>query len=352
MLSKKNRILMTGDAIGGVWTYVCELAKGIGKYNFEIVLALMGDPPSKHQYDQICSIGNVTLCYQPYRLEWMENPWKDVGEAGEWLLSLQKMYVPDIVQINGYAHVSLPWNVPVLCAAHSCVYSWFSHVKKKLPDSSWDEYKKKVQKALLSASVVVTPSQSMLADLKLHYGEIKNYKVIYNGRSKVNFGCGKKEPVIFASGRIWDEAKNLKLLFDISRNFEWPLYVAGAGKIGEGRETCLGLLSESEMISWFNKASIYIHTALYEPFGLSVLEAAYGNCALILSDIESLREIWKGEAMYINPHSTEEIISTVAMLIKNKALLTEYAQRANLQSQRYSCDSMCKEYVKAYKDYI
>ena len=32
--------------------------------------------------------------------------------------------------------------------------------------------------------------------------------------------------------------------------------------------------------------------ARYEPFGLSILEAALSGCALVLGDLPSLRELW------------------------------------------------------------
>jgi glycogen(starch) synthase len=41
--------------------------------------------------------------------------------------------------------------------------------------------------------------------------------------------------------------------------------------------------------------------ARYEPFGLSVLEAALSGCALVLGDIASLREVWGGAACYVRP---------------------------------------------------
>jgi glycosyltransferase involved in cell wall biosynthesis len=343
---------MTADAMGGVWTYVYELAKGLKSKKYEIILAVMGDAPLKAQFDQMLATGNVKICFKPFRLEWMENPWGDVDNAGEWLLSLSDMYQPDLVHVNGYAHVSLPWNVPVVCVAHSCVYSWFSHVRMKLPDSHWEEYKKRVVNGLKTAATVVAPSMAMLKDLETHYGNLKNARVIYNGRSGYDICDVKKEPIIFASGRIWDDAKNLKLLMTISKHFHWPLYIAGSGNPDSEYDGHLGLLSESEMASWYSRASIYISSALYEPFGLSVLEAAFCNCALILSDISSLREIWADAALYVNPRRTEEIIVAVERLINSNQMISEYARKAYRKSLKYTPDFMCNDYVQIYNELL
>ena len=63
----------------------------------------------------------------------------------------------------------------------------------------------------------------------------------------------------------------------------------------------LGKLSESELARHYARAAIYCLPARYEPFGLSVLEAALSGCALVLGDIPSLRENWTGAAEFAPP---------------------------------------------------
>jgi glycosyltransferase involved in cell wall biosynthesis len=351
-MNKKIKILMTADSIGGVWTYVRELVKGLNTRDFEILLAVMGRPPSKPQDDEMSCNANVTVIFKPFRLEWMENSESDIKSAGEWLLTLQDSYDFDIVHVNGYAHVSLPWKCPVVCVAHSCVYSWYSHVKNRLPDSSWIDYKKRVCEAMVNADIVISPSFAMQKDLIKHYATIKKSVVIYNGRTDEHFGTGKKEQVLLASGRIWDEAKNLKCLSVIARNIKWPLYIAGDSRSSEGNEHYLGFLDSSEMIAWFNKASIYIHPALYEPFGLSVLEAAYCGCALILSDIPSLNEIWEDAALYVNPLNSKDIEEKIQYLINDKDALLYYSSKSKMKAQLYTGKNMCTKYEKIYRELL
>lgn len=342
---------MTADSIGGVWTYVCELVKGLNEIDFEIILAVMGRPPSISQYGEINCNGNVTILFKPFRLEWMENADLDILNAGEWLLSLQDTYNIDIAHINGYAHVSLPWKCPVICVAHSCVYSWYAHVKNATPDPSWGEYKKRVCEALVNADLVISPSFAMQKDLIENYVDIKKAKVIYNGRSDNHFGTGKKEPLLFASGRTWDDAKNLKCLSGITK-IEWPLYIAGDTGLSVCDEYHLGFLGASEIVSWFNKASIYVHPALYEPFGLSVLEAAHCGCALVLGDIPSLNEIWENAAIYVNPRSTKDIEEKLLKLINDKDALLYYASKATMRAKMYTRGLMCEKYENVYKELL
>ncbi len=43
------RVLITADAVGGVWQYSVELAAGLSRLGIETVLAVMGPSPSPAQ---------------------------------------------------------------------------------------------------------------------------------------------------------------------------------------------------------------------------------------------------------------------------------------------------------------
>ena len=43
------KILMTADAVGGVWTYALDLAVGLAPRGVEVVLAVLGPAPSPRQ---------------------------------------------------------------------------------------------------------------------------------------------------------------------------------------------------------------------------------------------------------------------------------------------------------------
>src|SRR5690349_23110488 len=81
-----RRILMTGDTVGGVWTYTMELAEALGEHGIQVVLAAMGGPPSEAQRVEADRIPNLDLLASDFKLEWMEDPWRDVAASGRWLL--------------------------------------------------------------------------------------------------------------------------------------------------------------------------------------------------------------------------------------------------------------------------
>jgi glycosyltransferase involved in cell wall biosynthesis len=162
--------------------------------------------------------------------------------------------------------------------------------------------------------------------------------------------------VILTAGRLWDEAKNVKALCSAAPQLSWPVYVAG-DQVGAGQDPHplpnvrhLGRLEAGSMEAWLSRASIYALPAKYEPFGLSVLEAAMGGCALVLGDIASLRENWDGAAVFVPPDDTAAITGTLRRLIDDSEARSALGAQALARARRFTPDRMTREYQEAYAD--
>src|SRR4051812_42583708 len=160
-----RRLLLTADTVGGVWTYALELARALAPHGIEIALATMGALLSPEQHAEAASLSNLLVFESRFKLEWMEDPWADVEEAGEWLLQLERCIRPDIVHLNGYAHGALPFRAPVLVVGHSCVLSWWQAVKGEPAPSHWNCYRNEVTRGLRAADLVLAPTEAMLGQL-------------------------------------------------------------------------------------------------------------------------------------------------------------------------------------------
>src|SRR5690348_7167088 len=117
-------VLMTADTVGGVWTYALELAGALAPLGVDVTLATMGAPVSRAQASAASELPNLELVESRFALEWMPDAWRDVDDAGTWLLQIAQRVRPDVVHVNGYAHAALPFHAPVVCVAHSCVLTW------------------------------------------------------------------------------------------------------------------------------------------------------------------------------------------------------------------------------------
>jgi glycosyltransferase involved in cell wall biosynthesis len=352
---------MTADTVGGVWTYALELARALQPYDVEILLALMGPSLSESQRDDARSVPNLSLFKSNYKLEWMPGCWPDVKRAGDWLLHLESRLQPGLIHLNGYTHASLPWKNPTLVAGHSCVFSWWQAVKGETPPADWQRYKTEVQRGLGAADLVVTPSSAMLRALKTHYGPIGNARVIPNGRHPEHFKPRLKRSFILSAGRLWDEAKNVNRIAEVAPELPWPVAVAGdfqhpGEPVPNDRlpQQCrwLGPLSESQLRRWYASASVYALPALYEPFGYTPLEAALSGCALVLGDIESLREIWNDAAVYVDPNDSTALKHELLELIGNRTRRVEMSQRAHARALQFTSARMAESYFAAYEELL
>jgi glycosyltransferase involved in cell wall biosynthesis len=291
-----------------------------------------------------------------FRLPWMEEPWHDVEAASRWLLSLANDLRPDVVHLNEPVFGSLAWSAPTLAVGHSCVLSWWEAVLGGSPPPEWTRYREEMRRGFAGADVVVAPSQAMLRSLQKHYGVLSR-RVIPNGRTAVAFRPLGKERLVLTAGRIWDKSKNVATLDRAAAGLPWRIYAAGdlshpGGEPGPAlRHLCLlGRLSAEELGQWLVRAAIYALPARYEPFGLSVLEAALAGCALVLGDIPSLREAWDGVAVFVAPDDSGTLRSALTALIEDARLRNTLAMRARRRALTFTPERMAKAYLDLYRD--
>jgi glycosyltransferase involved in cell wall biosynthesis len=322
----------------------------------------MGAPLSPDQRSATQAVPNITLHESAWRLEWMSAPWDDVRRSGEWLLDLEYETGADVVHLNGYAHAALPFRAPVVVVAHSCVMSWWEAVKREPAPATWDRYRREVMRGIHEADLVVAPSRAMLDAIVRHYGPLRNARVIPNGRDASLYRRGRKENFILTAGRVWDEAKNIAALERVADDLAWPVCVAGdeaspespaAAAAARNRKLLpLGKLSQQALAGWYARADIYCMPALYEPFGLSALEAALSGCALVLGDIPSLREVWEDAACFIDPRDAVALRRQLTALIGSPSRRAQLARRAAHHAQRYTTGAMVQAYAAAYQQLI
>jgi glycosyltransferase involved in cell wall biosynthesis len=322
------RVLMTADAVGGVWTYARDLAAAL---DAEVTIATMGPPPAEHGDDVLVST---------YALEWEDDPWEEVDRAGAWLLELEEELQPDVVHLNGYVHAALPWRAPVVVAAHSDVVSWWWAVHGGPPPARYDRYRSAVEAGLRAARAVVAPTRAVLADLRSHYRLCRERVVVPNG-SAFEPGTAAKEPFVLGLARFRDEAKNVAALERARGASPWPVLTAGDG-------TALGRLGREEVRTLLARAAVFAAPARYEPFGLAILEAARSGCALVLGDIPSLREVWGEAAVFAAPVDDDALAAALRLVACDADLRLELGERARRRAARYTVEAMAAGYAGVY----
>jgi len=358
-MEDRMRILMTTDTVGGVWIYSLELCKALQKYGVQIHLLAMGHWPSEEQEKEAAALQNIILYKSDFKLEWMQDPWEDVEKARKWINCVYHTVNPDLIHLNNYAQVCEDWECPTVSDFHSCVQTWWQAVKGTSAPAQWQQYTETVKSSLQCSDVVVSPSKAILEKAQSTHGFTSDTRVIYNGRDLQFPDKKEKENIIFCIGRIWDEGKNLLMLAKVARNLPWPVYIAGSninpstGKAVEIENVhFLGSLTQAEVKSWIQRSGIFVSPTKYEPFGLAILEAAQAGCALALSNIETLQEIWGEAALYFDPLDREEAEAQILRLIQEKALREEYSEKALARAAEYTSEKMGEAYFELYTESI
>jgi glycosyltransferase involved in cell wall biosynthesis len=349
-----SKVLMTADTIGGVWSYCMELCRLLSHIQFHLVTS--GARLTNEQTTEVKTLQNVVLYETDYKLEWMEDAWCDIDQSGDLLLDLERQISPDLIHLNSYAYASLPFDAPKIVVAHSDVFSWWMAVKSQSPPAEWNVYYDRIKQGLEDTDLIIFPSESSRRVVRDIYRFTSDSIVIYNGRSKDLFYTREKRPYIFSMGRVWDEAKNIRLLVKAAEKVNYHTRIAGDqqfdGNIfrsGSGKAGFLGRLNNERIAAELSEASLYVLPAKYEPFGLSVLEAAYSHCALVLGDIPSLREIWLDAAVYADVNDDEMLAQCINVLMSDREQLQWYQDKALARAQLFSSGIMAEAYLNVYR---
>jgi glycogen synthase len=348
---------MTADTVGGVWSYALDLCRSLPEIDF--VLATLGPPARPEQLAAAARVANVTLAQSDFRLEWMAGGQADIPASRRWLETLVERHAADLVHINGFAQACLGSRRPVVTVAHSDVLSWWMAVHGTPAPPQWNEYRRQVVCGLGAASCVVAPTKAVHDDLRRQYGRpLRNAIVIPNGIDHRLFSSQPKRPVIMAAGRIWDAAKNLRLLDDIAPRLACPIEIAGdlahpehgVARLLHARP--LGVLAPAELRNRLEQAAIFAAPALYEPFGLGILEAAAAGCALVLGDIASLRENWAGAAVLVPPADRGQWLGALGRLIGDRRERERLGAAARARAERFTPAGTGERYLAVYRELI
>jgi glycosyltransferase involved in cell wall biosynthesis len=350
-----RRVLMSAGTAGDGWTYALDLARGLGELGIATTLATMGGLPTEEQQREAARLPLLDLRPSTYKLEWMDDPWEEVAAAGEWLLALEEEVHPHIVHLNQYTHGGLPFATPVVVVGHGCALSWWEAVRGERAPPEWGRYREEVRRGLGGADAVVTASRAMMEALRRQYGEFGPGRVVPHGHHTAAPEVEEKEPFVLSVGARCDGARNVLGLEAVAEELPWPVYAAGEHAHGEGdaapaRLHHLGPLSPRELAGWYARAAIFALPARYEPFGLSVLEAGLGGCALVLGDIASLREGWEDAALFVPPGDGGALARTLQALMADGERRGEMALRARARAGQFTPRRMVEGYLAVYRE--
>lgn len=349
------RILMTADAVGGVWQYSTELARALSADGIDVRLAVLGPSPTPCQREMVADISGIQLVDTGLPLDWLAADRYSLAAAGRAIAHLADEHDVDLVHLNTPALAcGQSFSVPVVAVFHSCVASWWDAVHGGALPNDFRWRTEMLQQGLRAADRVIAPSAAIADQAKRLYGLLRVPEVIPNGRTPIVQTPGARHDFAFTAGRLWDEGKNLHTLDRAAACLAIPFRAAGpthgpaGGEIKFRHLHALGELSEPALAQWLAAQPVFVSAARYEPFGLAVLEAAQAGCPLVLSDIPTFRELWDGAAMFVAPDDAAGFAAAVDSLIGDGARRLALGQAARERAERYSVDAMASKMRSLY----
>jgi len=350
---RPRRILMTVDAVGGVWQYALGLAEQMVSGGDSFVFAGLGPVPSQDQRRQAEEIGKLVWLKTPP--DWMAAAPVELDGFPDELAPLILDHAIDLVQLNApaqAARLSVP--CPVVTVAHSCVVTWFHVVRGSKPPEAWAWHADYNRAGLERADVVIAPSASHGSTLAACYGPLSRLQVVHNAVRPAPPG-GKRQNKVVAAGRWWDAGKNGEILDAAAALVDLPVYCAGAtqGPNGDGMSfrhaISLGSISNVETRNLMAEASLFVSPSIYEPFGLAALEAANAGTPLILSDIPTYRELWADAAEFFPPGDAIELANAINRLSASADMRAELGSAALRRSRLYTTEKQAAAMSSAYQ---
>jgi glycosyltransferase involved in cell wall biosynthesis len=293
----------------------------------------------------------------------MEDAQDGIARSMEYLTRIIEDARPDILHFSQFCYAALPHRLPKVVVAHSDVMSWWNAVHGDEPArSAWlDWYRDIVAHGLSGADAVVAPSQWMLGTLAQFYELPRRCSVIYNGRSAGLFRASDaKSDCVLSVGRIWDEAKQIRLL--VERRHNVPVKIAGPThhpgrdssedwqrKLPGNCKFC-GEQGEDQMRALYADSATYAATSRYEPFGLAPVEAALSGCALIANDIPVFRELWGDAAFYFDRNDADSLARAIRLLSECSSLRRSLGDLAYQRARsHFDSERMTTEYETLYR---
>jgi glycosyltransferase involved in cell wall biosynthesis len=351
------RVLLTVDAVGGVWQYGLDLSRALAAQGVEPIVALLGPAPSADQRRDMAAAAGVRFVETGLPLDWLSDGPGPVLAAGARIAELAQDERADLLQLNTPTlAAAAPPPMPVIAVAHGCVSTWWQAANPGRPlDPSFRWHQTLTGEGLRAADLVVAPTLSYARTVARCYGLGHTPAVVHNGRTAPAVEARPVEDVAFTAGRLWDRVKRTDLLDRVAARLAVPFLAAGplTGPHGETVEVThlqsLGRLDTAALDARLAARPVFVSAACFEPFGLAVLEAAASGCALVLAETPGFRELWEGAATFVRADDEADYARAIEALIADPAERQRLGEAAQLRARRFTPAAMATGMLTLYR---
>ena len=353
------RVLISASANDSLWRYSLDLAAGLSRLGIGTVLALLGPAPSQAQRAAADEIEGLELVDAGLPGGWSADDASALRLAGEAVAEIAARRGADLIHLNSSALAAeAPFPVPVVAAHHSCIATWWDAVHGAPLPAEYAWRAELVRAGLHAADAVVAPTAAFGRTMQRIYGLPELPRIVHPGRAPLVHPKLAPRDFVFTAGRLWDEGKNLGILDAAAERIPVPVRAAGPLLGPNGVSVifdhihCLGALDDEEQARVLSTRPVFVSAALYEPFGLAVLEAAAAGCPLILSDIPTFRELWDEVAVFVPPRDEQAFTRAIADLVADDFERAVIGRAARERAALHTPDAMAAQMAAIYRSLL
>lgn len=107
---------------------------------------------------------------------------------------------------------------------------------------------------------------------------------------------------------------------------------------------------EEDLPIFYNASEVFVYPSLYEGFGLPPLEAMSCGTPVITSNISSIPEVTKDNALLIDPNNTQILAQSMYNVLTDNELKLVLSQKGFTRSLSFSWEKTAKKTLMAYKN--
>jgi glycosyltransferase involved in cell wall biosynthesis len=111
----------------------------------------------------------------------------------------------------------------------------------------------------------------------------------------------------------------------------------------------LGHVAQEALPAIYQGATLVLHPALYEGFGLPVVEAMASGVPVITSNTSALKEIGEGFAHLVNPLDVEEMARAIAQLMADPELRESLAELGRQRARDFTWERTARRTLEIYR---
>ncbi len=227
------------------------------------------------------------------------------------------------------------FSLATMMTEHIYKHKWYSGYTRFLDRIT---YKK--------SHVIISPTHEVLTDFEKSIGIKGKSKVLHNFvredffKNQIEYKPHTKELKLVAVGNI-KEVKNYQVIIDalqILQHLPVSLDIYGLGDLDPSQkkeisENHLAIKlkgSHEKIYEVLPQYDVFVMSSFLEGFGISAAEAMAIGLPLLLSDINALKEITQGNALFFNPYNAQSLANQLISIFDNTFDLKVFSEKGKL----------------------